>query len=197
MQRRKCWMYMRTSRGGTWRKCDMVETKIKIKVEEKFPAGINVVKGIESDNDDVPKKESSSIYNKDRYEYEEGTDEVTGNKEIEQENTEIAVYEDITFWPWTWLGQLLVDLEILAPKMFQNKNEPFALTVRPGKNSQKVMLQHWFYKTMENRETVLRSWLLYPKWTDLFLFQLLPLPEDRATQIKSSKKFRMSKVLKD
>ena len=25
------------------------------------------------------------------------------------------------------------------------------------------MLQHWFYKTMENGETVLRSWLLYSK----------------------------------
>ena len=50
---------------------------------------------IENDNNDVPKEESSSAFNKDRYEYEEGTGEVTGNKEIEQANTEIALYEDI------------------------------------------------------------------------------------------------------
>ena len=49
---------------------------------------IEIVKEIEGDNDDVPKEESSSACSKDGYEYEEGTDEVTG---IEQANTEIAV----------------------------------------------------------------------------------------------------------
>ena len=64
---------------------------IEIKVEEEFPVGINVVKEIEDDNDDVPKKESSSACGKDRYEYEEGTHEDIGNKEKEQANIEIAV----------------------------------------------------------------------------------------------------------
>ena len=31
-------------------------------------------------------------------EYEEGTDNITGNKEMEQANREIALYEDIAFW---------------------------------------------------------------------------------------------------
>ena len=38
----------------------MVETNVEIKVEEEFPAGINAVKEIESDNVEEPKKESSS-----------------------------------------------------------------------------------------------------------------------------------------
>ena len=32
----------------------MMETNIEIKVKEEFPAGINVVKDIEGDNDDRP-----------------------------------------------------------------------------------------------------------------------------------------------
>ncbi len=36
---------------------NMVETNIEIKVKDEFPAGIIVVKEIEGDNDDVPKKE--------------------------------------------------------------------------------------------------------------------------------------------
>ena len=47
----------------------MMETNIEIKVEEEFPAGINVVKEIEGDNDDEPNEESSSACGKDRYEY--------------------------------------------------------------------------------------------------------------------------------
>ena len=36
-----------------------METNIEIKVEEEFPAGINVIKEIEGNNDDVPKEKSS------------------------------------------------------------------------------------------------------------------------------------------
>ena len=64
----------------------------------------------------MPKEESSSVCSKDRYEYEEGTDEVIGNKEIEQANTRIAVYKDIAFWPQTRSGELLVNLITLGPK---------------------------------------------------------------------------------
>ena len=53
----------------------------------------SLVKEIENDNDDVPNKENTSECSKDRYEYEEGSKEVTGNKETEQAKTEIAVYE--------------------------------------------------------------------------------------------------------
>lgn len=56
---------------------NMVKTNIGIKVEEEFLA---VVKEIEGDNDDVPKEECSSACGKDRYEYEEGTEEVSGKK---------------------------------------------------------------------------------------------------------------------
>ena len=66
----------------------MVETNIEIKVEEEFPAGINVVKEIEVHYDDMPKEESSSVYNK---EYEERPDEATGNKEIEYTNTDCCL----------------------------------------------------------------------------------------------------------
>ena len=62
---------------------NMLEINILIKFEEEFPAGINDVKKIEGDNEDVPNEESSNACGKDRYECEEGTDEVTGNKEIE------------------------------------------------------------------------------------------------------------------
>ena len=110
---------------------NMVETNIKIKIDEELPAGINVVKEIEGDNDDVPKEKSSSACSKDRYEYEEGTDKVTRNKE--QVNIEIAVFEDIEFWPRTCSMQLLVDLVKLGSKHFQNKDEPFARTVKTGK----------------------------------------------------------------
>ena len=110
---------------------NMVETNIEIKVEEKFFAGINVVKEIEGDNDDIPKEESSNTCGKDRYEYKEWTDDITGNKEIELANTEIAVYEDIAFWSRNCSGQLLVDLVTLGPKKFWNKDEPLAPTVRP------------------------------------------------------------------
>ena len=74
--------------------------------------------------------------------------------------------------------------------MFQDKDKPFS----PGENSPRVMLQHWFKKHRE--------------WTDCFeimvavlkdeqislLFLLSSRPEDRATQIKPSKKSRISKV---
>ena len=69
----------------------MVETNIEIKVEEEFPAGINIVKEIEADNNDMLKEESSSACGKDSYGYEEGTDEVTGNKEKEQANRDCCV----------------------------------------------------------------------------------------------------------
>ena len=42
--------------------------------------------------------------------------------------TEIVVYEDITFWTQTCSGQLLVDLVTLAHKKFQNKDGPFPPT---------------------------------------------------------------------
>ena len=141
----------------------MVETNIEIKLKEEFPAGINVVNEIEGDNDDVAKEESYSVCGKDRYKYEEETDGATGNKEIEQANTDIAVYEGITFWPQTCSGQLLADLVTLGPKKFQNKDELFTLTVEPWKNSPRVLLQHWFYKTMENGETIFSPRLLYSK----------------------------------
>ena len=64
----------------------MVESNIEIKAEQEFPARINIIKEIEGDNDDVIEEQSSSACSKDRYEYEEGTDEVTGNKEIERAN---------------------------------------------------------------------------------------------------------------
>ena len=41
---------------------NIVETNIEIKVEEEFPAGINVVKEIEGNNDDVPKEKSSEWF---------------------------------------------------------------------------------------------------------------------------------------
>ena len=84
MQRRWCWMHIRTRREGTEHRenANMMMTNIEIKVKEEFPAVINVVKEIEADSDDVPKEESSSACGKDRYEYEEGTGEVNGNKEI-------------------------------------------------------------------------------------------------------------------
>ena len=56
-----------------------MKTNIEMKVEDEFPAGINVGKEIEGENDDVPKEESSSACGKDWHEYEEETDKVTGN----------------------------------------------------------------------------------------------------------------------
>ena len=50
--------------------------------------------------------------------------------------------EDIAFWPRNCSGKLLVGFGTLGPKKFQNKDEPFAPTVRPRKNSSRVMLQH-------------------------------------------------------
>ena len=78
----------------------------------------------------MSKDESSNAYGKDRYKYEWGTDEVTEIKAIEQANTNIAVYEDIVFWPRNCSGQLLFGLLTLGPKMFQNKDKPFALTAQ-------------------------------------------------------------------
>ena len=102
-------MYIRTRRWATWRKSEYGGDKYRNKVEEEFPAGTNVVKKIEDANEDVPKEESSSSCGKDRYEYE-GSDKVTGNKEIDQANTEIAVYEGIAVWPQSFSGKLLVVL---------------------------------------------------------------------------------------
>ena len=161
------------------------ERNIEIKVKEEFPEKINVVKEIQGDNDDVPKKESSSACGKDMYEYEEGTDEVTENKEIERTAIKITVNRDIAFWPQTCSGQLLVDLVRVGPKMFQNKDEPFAPNVTPGKNCLRVMLQHGFYKIMENAETVLRCWLLYSK-TNKSLFNFCSRLFLKTEQRKSS-----------
>ena len=47
--------------------------------------------------------------------------------EREQANTEITVYEDVTFWPRTCL---IVDLVTLGPKKLQNKDKSFSPTVR-------------------------------------------------------------------
>ena len=60
------------------------------------------------------KKESSSVCGKDMYKSEEESDEVTVSKEIEQPNTEIAVYENIAVWSWTCSGRLLVNLVTLT-----------------------------------------------------------------------------------
>ena len=110
-------------------------------------------------------------------------DEVTGNKETESSNTDTVVYEDIAFWPRICSGQLLVDLVTLGPKMFQNKDEPCALTVRPEENSPRVMLHYWFYKTMANR-----------KCFEIMVAVLKDdkIPDDRTTQIKSRKKSKPS-----
>ena len=135
---------------------NIVETIIRIKFEEEFAAGINVAKEIDGDNDIVPKEESSRAYGKYRYKSEERTDEVTGNKEMEQANTETAVDEDIAFWSWNCSGQLLVNPVTLGHKKLQNKNDPFAPTVRPRKNSPRVKLLHWFCKTVKNGEAVLK-----------------------------------------
>ena len=94
----------------------MVETNIEIKVEEEIPAGIYVVKEIEGDNEDRLKEENSSACCEDEYEYEEGIDVVTENKEIDQASSKIAVYEFIAFWLRTCSKQLLVNLVILGPK---------------------------------------------------------------------------------
>ena len=157
-------MYIRTRR----KKCKYSGDIYKNKSWRGISWGTNFIKEIEGDNDDMPKEESSRSCGKDKHKYEDKTDEVTENKEIEQENTEIAAYEDIIFWPQNCSEQLLVDLVTLGPKKFQNKDEPF---VRWG-NSPRVMLQHWFYKTMENGEQI------------FLLFLLSLLPEDRSTQIK-------------
>ena len=45
---------------------NMVVTDVEIKVNEEFPAGINIVKEIEGDNDDVPKELNSSGCSKER-----------------------------------------------------------------------------------------------------------------------------------
>ena len=79
---------------------NIVETNIEIKAEEEIPAGIKFGQEVVGD-DDVSKEESTSACGKDRFEFTEGTDEVTGYKEIEQANTEIAVYENIASWPQT------------------------------------------------------------------------------------------------
>ena len=89
---------------------------------------------IEGDNNDVLKEESFSACGKYRCKYDEGTDEVTAyKKKRKQAITEIAVHADIVFLPRICSGSLLVDLVTLGPKTFQNNDEPFAQTVRPGK----------------------------------------------------------------
>ena len=54
---------------------NMVETNMEMNAEDEFTVGINVVEETEGDIDDVPKEESSSACGKDRYEYEEETDD--------------------------------------------------------------------------------------------------------------------------
>ncbi len=66
-------MYIRTRRGGTWRKCEYGKDKYR----NKSWRGINVVREIEGDNKDVPKEKSSSAYSKHKYEHEERADEYT------------------------------------------------------------------------------------------------------------------------
>ena len=74
-----------------------METNLEIKLEGELSAGINVVKESEGDNDDVLKEESSSACSKDRYKYEERTDEISGNKEIEPANTDVSMYNTSHF----------------------------------------------------------------------------------------------------
>ena len=78
----------------------MVETNIEIKFEEESTLFFKKIGG---DNDDVAKEESSCACGKDRSGYEEGTDEVSENKEIKRANIEISVYKNIAFWPRTCL----------------------------------------------------------------------------------------------
>ena len=126
---------------------NMVETNVEIKVREEFPAGINVVKGIEGDNDNVPNEVSSRACPKERYENEEGNDKFSRKKEIEQANTEIAVYEDIAFWPRTCTRKLLNDLVTLEPKKFKRKDEPFALTFNKLQEQTIISLSFWRNRT--------------------------------------------------
>ena len=77
----------------------MVETNTEVKVEEEFPEEIKLGIEVIGDSNDMSKEERSSARGKNRYVYEEGTEKVTGNKEIEQGNKEIAVCENIAFWP--------------------------------------------------------------------------------------------------
>ena len=55
----------------------------------------------------MPKEEGSNACSKEMYEYNERIDEVTGNEEIRQVNTEIVENEYIAFCPRTCSGQLL------------------------------------------------------------------------------------------
>ena len=99
----------------------MVETNTEIKVDE-FPSGINLVKETEGDNDEVPKEENFSVCGKDRYEYEEGTDKVTGNKEIEE-----ATHTDYCVRRYRILSMILLRAVFLLillhrdPKSFKTK----------------------------------------------------------------------------
>ena len=95
----------------------MTETNIEIKVEEKFPAGTNVVKETEGDNDDVSKEVHGVRIGMNMKK------ELMKLLEIKKYNrqTEIVVHDDIAFWTQTCSGQLLVDLVTLAHKMFQKQ----------------------------------------------------------------------------
>ena len=131
---------------------NMVVINIKIKVEEEFPTGI------EGDDDDVPKKESSSACDKYRYK------ELMKLLEIEQVNTKIFFVRRHRIFPRTCSGQLLVNLLTVGPKISNER-----LTVSFNRKDRG--------KTMENKETVLRSW-----FKDCFEIMVLlsPFPDGKS-----------------
>ena len=120
---------------------NMVVINIKIKVEEEFPTGI------EGDDDDVPKKESSSACDKYRYK------ELMKLLEIEQVNTKIFFVRRHRIFPRTCSGQLLVNLLTVGQKI-SNQRLTVSFNCKIGEKL-------WRIKRLfrdHGSKTVLRSW---------------------------------------
>ena len=75
-------------------------------------------------------------------------------------------HNDVATWPEVLTHNMRVEMIKLGPERFQNKEGPFEPAIRVIKGDKKkeslsFLSNKWFYKTLKNRDKILRSWLLY------------------------------------
>ena len=131
-----------------------------------------------------PAKENniSSDSDSDPHELLEGntTDDEVTHQTIDSTTTQRTfaanIFEDAGLWPMPITDSLRCELISRGTFAIQNKNGPFLVveSERKGaitKGKTRSLTKEWFYRTLDDGEKILRSWMVYsPKWSCIYCF---------------------------
>ena len=101
--------------------------------------------------------------------------EIVSRKEIgESDDNFQKSLKDVSFWVLPVSDALRVEIVKVGSGPFQNKEGPFQSTSRNDqgtKGFERNLTQEWFFKSMPNRERILRSWMVFSPITgNLYCF---------------------------